>query len=59
MKFNVMPSEEISDCLMRMKSAGYTPVRRIEEPVFKEENGEVVFSHQEIIFEGKLEEKNE
>lgn len=54
-KFNVLPDEEISDCLARMKSEGYIPVRRMETPVFKEDKGEAVFSHQEIVFEGKLE----
>ncbi|MFC3901196.1 NETI motif-containing protein [Aliicoccus persicus] len=52
-KFKVEDNESIDDCLARMKEEGYTPVRRMEKPVFKEENGETVVSHQEIVFEGK------
>ena len=37
-----------------MKEEGYQVTRRIEVPVFKEEDGQIVVSHQEIIFEGKL-----
>ena len=52
-KFKVEDYGSIEDCLARMKEEGYTPVRRMEKPVFKEENGETVVSHQEIVFEGK------
>ena len=52
-KFKVEDNESLEDCLARMKEEGYTPVRRMEKPVFKEENGETVVSHQEIVFEGK------
>lgn len=52
-KFKVEENETIESCLARMKREGYTPVRRMEKPVFKEEAGETVVSHQEIIFEGK------
>ncbi|KIL50659.1 hypothetical protein KP77_12790 [Jeotgalibacillus alimentarius] len=34
--FDVEESESIGDCLDRMAQEGYTPVRRMEEPVFKE-----------------------
>ncbi|WP_026691246.1 NETI motif-containing protein [Alteribacter aurantiacus] len=57
-KFHVEENETIGDCLDRMAKAGYTPVRRMEEPVLKEvrKNGkiEVEVSHQRIVFEGKL-----
>ena len=53
-KFRVEPGESLSDVLAVMKAEGYQPVRRFEQPVFKEENGEVTVSHQEIMFEGKL-----
>lgn len=52
-KFKVEENETISDCLERMKTEGYTPVRRSEVPVFKEENGRRVVSHQQIEFEGR------
>lgn len=44
MRFEVQENETIDDCLDRMKSQGYMPVRRMEEPVFREEirNGEKV-----------------
>ncbi|TFE01295.1 NETI motif-containing protein [Jeotgalibacillus sp. R-1-5s-1] len=34
--FDVEENETISDCLDRMAAEGYTPVRRMEEPVFQE-----------------------
>ena len=52
-KFKVEENESLSDCLERMKTEGYTPVRRSEVPVFKEENGARVVSHQQIEFEGR------
>lgn len=52
-KFSVEEGEMIEACLNRMKREGYTPVRRMEKPVFIEKNGETVVSHQEIQFEGK------
>ncbi|MBM7094904.1 NETI motif-containing protein [Bacillus sp. H-16] len=56
-KFYVEENETIANCLDRMSAAGYTPVRRMEEPVLKEvkRNGktEVEVSHQRIMFEGK------
>ncbi len=44
MRFEVQENETIDDCLDRMKKQGYMPVRRMEEPVFREEirNGEKV-----------------
>lgn len=53
-KFNVAAGQPLSEVLELMKKEGYQPVRRFEQPVFKEENGEIVVSHQEIMFEGKL-----
>ena len=52
-RFKVEENESISDCLARMKAEGYTPVRRSEVPVFKEENGKRTVSHQQIEFEGR------
>jgi hypothetical protein len=58
MKFEVLEGESISDCLQRMDKEGYTPVRRMERPVFKEvkEKGKIEQKHykQQIIFEGKI-----
>ncbi|AJD90433.1 hypothetical protein JMA_11160 [Jeotgalibacillus malaysiensis] len=34
--FDVEEHESIGDCLDRMAKEGYMPVRRMEEPVFKE-----------------------
>ena len=53
-KFKVEKDGSIMDVLAAMKAEGYQPVRRFEKPVFKEENGEITVSHQEIMFEGKL-----
>lgn len=56
--FHLQDEETIDNCLERMKKEGYTPVRRIERPVFKEEtiNGEKKYTPigREIIFEGKI-----
>ncbi|MGC4378547.1 NETI motif-containing protein [Fictibacillus sp. Mic-4] len=57
-KFEVQDGETISECLDRMASEGYAPVRRMEEPIFQEvkRNGktEVELYGQKIVFEGKL-----
>ncbi|PPA68995.1 NETI motif-containing protein [Jeotgalibacillus proteolyticus] len=34
--FEVEENESIDNCLKRMAELGYLPVRRMEEPVFKE-----------------------
>ena len=52
-KFRVERDESPADCLARMREAGYTPVRRMEQPVFIERGGRRVVDHQEIVFEGK------
>ncbi|MBD1382358.1 NETI motif-containing protein [Metabacillus arenae] len=57
-KFEVEESETISQCLERMKNEGYSPTRRMEEPIFQEvkEDGkiQIVPVGRKIIFEGKL-----
>jgi hypothetical protein len=57
-KFEVEENETIESCLDRMKRQGYTPVRRIEIPVFKEVNdkgqSKPVVYKQKIVFEGKM-----
>ena len=35
--FEVEENETIAQCLERMQKEGYMPVRRMEEPIFKEE----------------------
>ncbi|SEA90318.1 NETI protein [Thalassobacillus cyri] len=35
-RFEVQEGETIDQCLDRMKKEGYTPVRRVEEPIFQE-----------------------
>ncbi|MRX72649.1 NETI motif-containing protein [Bacillus lacus] len=58
LKFEVEEHESIDDCLARMSSEGYMPVRRMEEPIFQEvkEDGEVkvIPFGRRIVFEGKL-----
>lgn len=57
-KFIVEDNETIDDCLDRMRNEGYMPVRRLEEPIFKEElhgdSVEYVPCGRKIVFEGKL-----
>ncbi|MCM3073441.1 NETI motif-containing protein [Staphylococcus equorum] len=56
-KFKVEEHESIQDCLGRMRAAGYTPVKRFEKPVYKEnKDGSVEVLKQEIEFVGKLQE---
>ncbi|MGM9988005.1 MAG: NETI motif-containing protein [Bacillaceae bacterium] len=35
-KFEVEENETIDDCLTRMSKEGYIPIRRLEEPIFRE-----------------------
>ncbi|WP_173917438.1 NETI motif-containing protein [Halobacillus sp. Marseille-Q1614] len=44
-RYEVGEKETIGQCLDRMKKDGYVPVRRAEEPIFKEyvEDGEKKF----------------
>ena len=61
--FEVKENETITECLERIKSQGYVPVRRTEKPIFQEViNGkEVTYEPvgREIIFEAKAIDKNE
>ncbi|WP_031539707.1 NETI motif-containing protein [Niallia sp. JL1B1071] len=54
-RFEVQMNETINDCLERMKKEGYTPIKRMEKPVFKEikVNGQMSYEpvSQQIIFE--------
>ncbi|MFC4736659.1 NETI motif-containing protein [Bacillus daqingensis] len=52
-KFYVETNETIDDCLRRMEEEGYTPVRRMEEPVLKEKGSGVEVAYQRIVFEGR------
>ncbi|WP_147803176.1 NETI motif-containing protein [Alkalicoccus halolimnae] len=52
-KFYVGEKETIGECLDRMKLEGYTPVRRMEEPVLKETKKGVETAYQRIIFEAE------
>lgn len=54
MKFKVNENETISECLTRMREEGYMPVKRIEKPIYTEdEKGNVVVLRQDIQFVGK------
>lgn len=51
-RFEVNEGETISDCLERMEKLGYTPIRRIEKPIFEKRGEDYVPVKQHIIFEG-------
>jgi len=55
--YEVMESESIDECLDRMRRDGYMPVKRIEKPIFQENQQEkqVIYepAGRKIIFEGK------
>ena len=55
--YELQENETIASCLDRMKKDGYMPVRRMEKPIFEENeiNGkkEYVPVKQQIVFEGK------
>ncbi|MFB7140786.1 MULTISPECIES: NETI motif-containing protein [unclassified Bacillus (in: firmicutes)] len=57
-KFEVFENETINDCIERMQKEGYTPVKRMEVPIFSEQmvNGKVEIepTGRRIVFEGKL-----
>lgn len=54
MKFEVRDNETIAECLERMKEAGYTPVKRFQKPIFREnDKGEIQVYKEQIIFTGK------
>lgn len=50
-KYRVSDFSSIEACLEQMNKDGYRPVKRIEKPIFEEQNGEPVPIKQEIIFE--------
>lgn len=54
-RFVVEEGETIDDCLNRIRQEAYTPVRRVEEPYFKEvkENGEIkiIPAGRQVIFD--------
>ncbi|GGH83102.1 hypothetical protein JOD43_002944 [Pullulanibacillus pueri] len=53
-QFDVSDYGSIGACLDAMKAEGYTPVRRLEKPIFKEGEKSLEIHQQVIIFEGKL-----
>lgn len=57
-KFSVEKDESIEECLERMEKEGYVPIRRMEEPIFKEtkrnDRIEIEPCGRFICFEGKL-----
>ena len=50
--FEVEETESIDECLERMKTEGYMPMGRREEPVFQEVDGEIIPIRQIIQFKG-------
>ncbi|AKG05209.1 NETI motif-containing protein [Salimicrobium jeotgali] len=52
-RFEVKTGESIEDCLERIRLEGFVPVRRTEEPVFEEKDGEMQVAGREIVFEAK------
>lgn len=57
MQFEVQENESIGDCIERMKKLGFSPIRRIEKPIFHEVISEGQTSYEpvsrKIIFEAK------
>jgi hypothetical protein len=55
MKFEVLENETIDECVDRIKKQGYSPIRRIEKPIFQEteKNGQKTYepAGRQIIFE--------
>lgn len=56
-QFEVQENESIEECLHRIKVEGYTPIKRIEKPIFKEikEGTSVTYepTGRYIVFEAK------
>lgn len=56
--FELQENETIDACLERMKKQGYTPIRRIEKPIFQEVLKGTETSYEpvgrQILFEAKL-----
>jgi hypothetical protein len=57
-QFEVQENETIEQCLDRMKQQGYSPIKRIEKPIFQEvkNGGEINYEPvgRQIVFEGQL-----
>ncbi|MCT2536783.1 NETI motif-containing protein [Aquibacillus koreensis] len=57
-RFELQENESIDQCLDRIKQEGYTPVRRVEEPVFQEieQNGQKTYEPvgRKVIFDSIL-----
>lgn len=58
MLFEVQENETIAQCLDRMKQQGYSPVRRMEKPIFQEvkKGNETNYEPvgRKIVFEGRV-----
>ena len=58
MQFEVQENETIEQCLERMKQHGYSPIKRMEKPIFQEvkNGGETNYEPigRQIVFEGQL-----
>lgn len=58
MQFEVQEDESIDECLDRIKQQGYTPIRRMEKPIFQEikKGGETIYEPvgRQIVFEARL-----
>ncbi|MCL1632718.1 NETI motif-containing protein [Sporolactobacillus sp. CPB3-1] len=52
-RFMVTEGETISQCVERMKSEGYMPVRRMEKPLFRETATGPECIGSQCVFEGK------
>ncbi|MBS4175657.1 NETI motif-containing protein [Bacillus sp. FJAT-49736] len=56
-QFEVQENETIESCLKRMEREGYSPIKRIEKPIFKEvtHDGKVDYepAGSKIQFEGR------
>ena len=57
LEFEVQENESIGDCMDRMKKLGYSPIRRIEKPIFQEviNGGQTTYEPvgRKIIFEAR------
>ncbi|GGB10688.1 NETI motif-containing protein [Macrococcus hajekii] len=53
MKFEVAENETIAECLERMRKEGFTPVKRMEKPIFHETEAGIEVLRQQIVFVGK------
>ncbi|MFB7320696.1 NETI motif-containing protein [Bacillus safensis] len=57
-KFYVEDNMTIDQVLSQMAAEGYSPVRRMEEPIFQEKKGngsiQIIPIGKKIVFEGKI-----